>query len=511
MKDNKAKGMVYLIGAGPGNPDLITVRGKECLQKADVIVHDYLVSESLLSLGDSDAEIICVGKKSGRHTTSQKEINNLLIEKAHRGSTVARLKGGDPFVFGRGGEEAMELSRAGIEFEIIPGVTSAIAVPAYAGIPLTHRDYSSTACFITGHEDPSKGKSAIDLDALSKSPGTLVFLMGIGNLDKIARRLIHGGRPSNSPVAVIGNGTTPSQRVITGTLADIGQKVKDADLIPPGVIVVGDVVNLRSHFNWFESQPLFGKRILVTRPEGQAGCFIKTLSELGAQHLLFPTIKIAPPSSWKQLDRAIEDLSAYDWILFTGANGVRYFFERLHSAKKDARYLNGIKIGAIGPKTKRALMGRGVCPDLVPDKYRAESVVEELERYSLGGKRILLPRPLIARDYIARKLRGLGAIVDVVEAYQTVQPEYSQGLIGKVFKNGKADMITFTSPSTVTNFLALVKGKPISEEIRKMKIACIGPVTAQRATEAGLKVSVVPDEYTVDGLTRAIVEFYAKH
>lgn len=507
MKD-KGKGIVYLIGAGPGSPDLITVKGRKCLQKADVIVYDYLASESLLSLAGEDAETIYAGKKSGRHSMSQEEINNLLIEKAKEGLTVARLKGGDPFIFGRGGEEAMELSRAGITFEIVPGVTSAVAVPAYAGIPLTHRGYSSTVCFITGHEDPTKEESSINWSALSESSGTLVFLMGIGNLEKIARKLIDGGRPSDSPVVVIGNGTMPNQRTITGTLANISKKVKDADLTPPGVIVVGDVVNLRGHLNWFESRPLFGKRILVTRPEDQATGFIMALSGLGAQCLLFPTIKIIPPESWGELDRAIEGLSRYDWILFTSVNGVAYFFARLDVAKKDTRHLNGIKIGAIGPKTAAALMDRGINPDLIPDTYRAEEMVQALRGYPLNGKRVLLPRPAIARDSIPKSLKSLGALVDEVEAYQTVQPEYSQDQLGRLFKKGKIDMITFTSPSGVTNFLALLEGKPIYEEISKVGVACIGPVTAQKAKEVGLKVVVAPDEYTAEALARAIVEYY---
>lgn len=500
--------MVYLIGAGPGDPDLITVKGKECLQKADIIVYDYLVNESLLSLVRKDVEIIYVGKKSGLHSMSQKEINHLLIENAKKGLTVARLKGGDPFIFGRGGEEAMELSKEGIKFEIVPGVTSAIAVPAYAGITLTHRDFASTVCFITGHEDPNKEMSGINWDALTKFSGTLVFLMGIGNIEKIARKLTEKGMPSNSPVAVVGSGTMPTQRTITGTLDNISQKAKDAVLTPPGVIVVGDVVNLREHINWFESRPLFGKRILVTRPEDQAADFIRALSEFGAQCLLFPTIKIIPPATWEGLDGAIEGLSRYDWILFTSVNGVKYFFERLLVASKDVRHLKGIKIGVIGPKTTAALMDRGISPDMIPDRYWAEGIVEALERYPIERKRILLPRPAIARDYMPKELKSLGAIVDVVEAYQTVQLEYSQDQLGELFNNGRIDMITFTSPSTVTNFLALFEGTSIYEEISKTEVACIGPITAQKATEVGLKVTIVPDEYTVDALVRAIVEFY---
>lgn len=510
MKDKK-KGIVYLIGAGPGNPGLFTIKGKECLQRADVIVYDYLVNESLLSLGGKQAEAIYVGKQKGRHTLSQEEINNLLIEKATEGLTVARLKGGDPFIFGRGGEEAAELSKAGIPFEVVPGVTSAIAVPAYAGIPLTHRDYSSVVCFITGHEDPTKGESRINWDALARSSGTLVFLMGIANLDTIARTLITSGLPSSSPAVVIGDGTTPNQKTVTGTLATISLKVRDADLNPPGVIVVGDVVNLRSLLRWFESRPLFGKRIVVTRPGDQAAAFIRALSEAGAQCIVLPTIQIVPPTSWKDLDKAVKGVSRYHWIVFTSANGVQYFFQRLSRAKKDTRNLNRIKIAAIGPKTREALLSRGISPDLVPREFRAEEIVKALKHYPLRGKRVLLPRPGTARDYLPRELKALGAVVDEVEAYQTVRPDYGRKQLEVVLGDGRIDMVTFTSPSTVTNLLAMAEGNPVHEQIMQAEIACIGPVTAQKAVEAGLKVRVVPDEYTVDALTSAIIGFYKQH
>ncbi len=507
----QAKGIVYLIGGGPGSPDLITVKAKQCLQKADVIVYDHLIDESLLSLSGKDAELLYVGKKSGQHTMSQQEINKLLIAKAEQGLTVARLKGGDPFIFGRGGEEAMKLAQAGIEFEIVPGVTSAIAVPAYAGIPLTHRDHSSTVCFITGHEDPTKETSSINWDSLAQSPGTLVFLMGIGNLGNITRKLIDSGRPAHSPVAVISNGTTPNQKTVTGTLENIEQKAKDANLTPPGVIVVGDVVGLRGHLNWFETRPLFGKNILVTRPEDQAAGFVSILSGLGARCVQIPVIRTIPPTTWKELDKAIAGLSIYDWTLFTSVNGVKYFFERLKVARKDARHLSGIKIGVIGPKTAEALLDRGVIPELIPDKYSAEGMVEALHQYPLKGQRVLLPRPVIARDYLPEELKTLGAKVDVVEAYQTVQPEYDQNQLDDLFKNGAIDMVTFTSPSTVDNFLALFVGKSVGKEISKILVACIGPITARRATEKGLTVAVVPDEYTGDALARAIVQFYQVH
>jgi uroporphyrinogen III methyltransferase/synthase len=505
---NREKGIVYLVGAGPGDPDLITVKGRECLKKADVIVYDYLVNESLLSLKGTDAEIIYVGKKSGRHTMSQGDINSLLVGKAKAGFTVVRLKGGDPFIFGRGGEEAVELAEAGVKFEIVPGVTSAIAVPAYAGIPLTHRDHSSTVCFITGHEDPAKEKSSIDWGALAKSSGTLVFLMGIGNLEKITGVLISKGKPEDTPVALIGNGTMPGQRTINGTLGDINKKATKANFQPPGIIVIGDVANLGKHLNWFESKPLFGKTIVITRPEDQAGDFIKAISELGARCLLYPAIKIIPPASWDALDKVIKGLSGYDWILFTSVNGVRYFFDRLNAAKKDARQLTGTKIGVIGPKTSEALMDRGIFPDITPEKYWAEGIIEEIKRFSLRGKRVLLPRPVNARDYLPKKLGDLGAVVQEVEAYQTVKPEYNEDDINALFGDTEIDVITFTSPSAVSNFIALFEGKPVYKKIAKAKIACIGPITAKKAVEEGLVVDIMPDNYSADALTKAIVDYY---
>jgi uroporphyrinogen III methyltransferase/synthase len=508
--DKRKEGIVYLIGGGPGSPDLLTLKAQKCLQKADVIIYDYLVSEAIISLAGKDAELIYVGKRGGMHTASQQKINSLLIEKANMGLTVARLKGGDPFIFGRGGEEAMELSQARIPFEIIPGVTSAIAVPAYAGIPLTHREYSSTVCFITGHEDPTKETSSIDWEALARFSGTLVFLMGMRNLGTIAQRLIESGFPPNCPAAVIANGTLPSQRAIRATLSTIHQKAQAARLAPPGIIVVGEVVDLREHLNWFESKPLFAKKIVVTRPEEQAQGLATMLSELGARVNLFPTIKILPPKSWSAIDKAIAGLSGYDWILFTSVNGVRYFFQRLRRTKKDGRYLAGIKIGVIGPVTADALKEEGLVPDLLPEKYSAEGIVEVLEKLSITGQRFLLPRPVLARDYLPKKITSLGALVDVVEVYQTVLPEYDDDRLGDCFREGPVDMITFTSPSTVDNFLDLLTGKPTENAISGAKIACIGPITAQRARERGLEVTVVPDEYTIDGLFRAVVRFYKK-
>jgi uroporphyrinogen III methyltransferase/synthase len=508
--NKREQGIVYLIGGGPGSADLLTLKAKQCLQKADVVVYDYLVNESILCLACEDAERIYVGKRGGMHTASQQKINNLLIEKAKIGLTVARLKGGDPFIFGRGGEEAVELSRARIPFEIVPGITSAIAVPAYAGIPLTHRAYSSTVCFITGHEDPTKETSSINWEVLAGFSGTLVFLMGMRNLGTIAQQLVDHGRSPNCPAAVIANGTLPGQRAIRATLSDIHQKARAAKITPPGIIVVGDVVSLREHLNWFESKPLFGKKIVVTRPEEQAQGLASMLSELGARVHLLPTIKILPPKSWREIDKAIKGLSRYDWVLFTSVNGVEFFLQRLRSAQKDARHLSGIQIGVIGPATGDALKQAGLIPDLLPEKYSAEGIVEALEKLPIAGKRFLLPRPALARDFLPKKITSLGATVDVVEAYQTVLPEYDDERLCGFVQECPVDMITFTSPSTVDNLLHLVKSKSVEKGIAGAKIACIGPITAQRATEKGLDVTLVPDTYTIEGLLNAVVNYYNK-
>ena len=505
----KKRGIVYLIGAGPGDPDLITLKGLRCLKSAHVVVYDYLVNESLLSLADSDAEIIYVGKKSGLHTMHQRDINKLLVEKANEGLTVARLKGGDPFIFGRGGEEAVALSKAGITFEIIPGITSAIAVPAYAGIPLTHRDHSSAACLITGHEDPEKDKSKINWESLAQFSGTLVFLMGIANLEKIAGKLVENGLSEETPAGVVSNGTTPNQRTVIGTLGTICDRFTEQGLKPPGIIVVGDVVNLKERINWFESRPLFGRVILVTRPQEQAHDFTTRLTDLGARCLLLPTITIKPPESWKDLDEAIRNISVYDWILFTSINGVKYFFDRLYNAGKDARSIGNVRIGAIGPKSEEALVERGIRPDLIPEEYFSGGVADALREYEIQNKRILMPRPLIAGKYLPEKLREMGALVDEVEAYRTVRPRDNQVEFDMLMKE-EIDVVTFTSPSTVRNFVAMFKNRPAFDKIVRSKIACIGPVTEREAMKEGLKVSIVANEYTAEGLSMAIADFLGK-
>ncbi|RPJ21807.1 MAG: uroporphyrinogen-III C-methyltransferase, partial [Desulfobacteraceae bacterium] len=428
------------------------------------------------------------------------------------GLRVVRLKGGDPFIFGRGGEEAQELVKAGIPFEVVPGVTSAIAVPAYAGIPLTHRDFTATVAFVTGHEDPTKDTSNIAWDKIATGIGTLVFLMGVGNLSKIAASLMDHGRSPETPVAVIRAGTVPGQRTVTGSLGNIAEVAQKEKIKPPAIIVVGDVVSLRKDLNWFEQRPLFGKRIVVTRAREQASDFVARLSELGAECVEFPSIEVIPPPNWKELDRAIGNLEAYQWLVFTSVNGVKYFFDRLEVSGQDARNLKGIKIAAIGPKTADAIRGKGVKPDLVPEEYRAEAVVEAFRNHGVKGLRILLPRAAEAREVLPQELEKMGATVEVVEAYRTVKPEGSKNEIRAMLEKADIHMVTFTSSSTVSNFMEMFEeeGDRLLKWMERVTVACIGPVTAKTAKERGLSVRITPSDYTIEALAQAIVEWFAQ-
>jgi uroporphyrinogen III methyltransferase/synthase len=510
MKKNK-RGKVYLVGAGPGDPGLLTLKAKDFMEKADVIVFDHLANPSLLEHAKTDAELIYVGKEGSSHTMSQDEINRLIVEKARGGSMVVRLKGGDPFIFGRGGEEAQELGRAGVPFEIVPGVTSAIAVPAYAGIPLTHRDFTSTVAFITGHEDPTKEKSEIAWDKLATAAGTLVFLMGVANLSNIARRLIEHGRSPETPAAVIHRGTVPEQRTVTGVLGNIAEKAKKEKIKPPAIIVVGDVVSLKGELDWYENKPLFGKRILVTRAREQASDFVVRLAELGAECIEFPTIAIVPPESWEDLDRAIESVERYQWLVFTSVNGVKFFFDRLEARGKDVRHLGRIKVGAIGPKTSVEIQAKGIRPDLLPEEYRAEAVVEAFKQQGVSGCRILLPRAAEAREVLPQELEKMGAKVDVVEAYRTIKPLGNKENVKESLEKGEIHMITFTSSSTVNNFVEIFDEErdQVLKWLKRTAVACIGPITAKTAEEKGFTVSVVPSEYTIEALIEAILGYFS--
>jgi uroporphyrinogen III methyltransferase/synthase len=501
-------GTVYLIGAGPGDPGLITLRAVECLKRAEVVVYDQLVSETILEHASIDAERIYAGKKGGCHSLPQEDINRLLVEKAKQGKTVARLKGGDPYIFGRGGEEASYLFSEGIPFEVVPGVSSASAAPAYAGIPLTDRRHNSAVTLITGHEDPTKAESSIRWDLIAPGSDTLVFLMGVKNLPGIVENLIRYGRPKDTPVAIVQQGTTPRQKTIAGTLGDIVDLAERSGVKPPSITIVGSVVTLREQLNWFEKRPLFGRRIVVTRSRQQASTFLSMLQELGAEALAFPTIETIPPESWEPLDEALKHISRYHWIIFTSVNGVINFKERLWKQELDARSLSGIRIGAIGPATAERLEAMGLRPDLVPSEYRAEAVIQGMRNLIGPGVRVLIPRALQAREILPEELRRAGAEVDVVPAYQTVLPKSRQEHMIKLFMEGKIDLVAFTSSSTVANFARMFPQKNLGGLLKGVAIACIGPITAETAGGFGLETHIQPRDYTITGLVEAIVNYF---
>ncbi|MFZ7127323.1 MAG: uroporphyrinogen-III C-methyltransferase [Desulfobacterales bacterium] len=501
-------GKVYLVGAGPGDPGLITVKGRRCIETADVVIYDYLAAPALLEHARPDAELVYVGKKGGEHTLSQEGINALLVEKAMGHAVVTRLKGGDPFIFGRGGEEAEALLAAGIPFEIVPGVTSAVAGPAYAGIPLTHRDYTSSVAFVTGHEDPGKTASAIDWKALATGIGTLVFFMGVKNLPAIVRSLRDNGMPPERPVAVVRWGTTPAQRTVTGTLATIEEAVRSAGIKAPALIVVGEVVNLRPSLQWFENRPLFGKRVVVTRAREQASDLVRRLADLGADCLEVPTIRIEPPAPGGPMDMAIERLAGYDWIIFTSVNGVRFFFERLMAKGLDVRALGHLKTAVIGPATAERLLEFGLKSDIVPETFRAESIVAAFENVPIEGRRILLPRALEARAILPAALLERGAEVDEVAAYHTeIEADRSDSLI-EALENRTVSMVTFTSSSTVKNFKALLPPERLEALMEGVTVASIGPITTDTARALGFTVHLTAEAYTIPGLCEAICDFY---
>jgi len=503
-------GKVYLVGAGPGDPGLLTLKGLEAIKEADCLIYDFLANSRLLEHARAGVETIYVGKKGSEKTLPQEDINKLIIKKARSGKTVVRLKGGDPFIFGRGGEEAEELASAGIEFEIVPGVTSAIAAPAYAGIPLTHRDLSSAVTFITGQENPLKERSSIAWDRLSTGRGTLVFLMGWRSLPLIVEKLLENGWDSKTPVALVRWGTLTKQVCLTGTLADIVALASEKELRPPVVTVVGDVVSLREKLNWFETKPLFGKRVLVTRTLEQSGDFTRALEAQGADPIAFPTIKTTAPASTKELDRAIKKLSSYDWAIFTSVNGVKYFFDRLYKLGCDIRELKGVKICAIGPMTARAIAGRGINVDLTAKEFKAEGVLEAFGKRKIKGRKFLLARAASAREVIPDEIRRLGGKIDVAPAYRTVRPAKAAGELRELFGEGMVDVITFTSASTVTNFVSMFTKKELPGLLKGCTIAAIGPITAKAAEVNGMKVDIMPKEYTIPSLTQAMAEYFKR-
>jgi uroporphyrinogen III methyltransferase/synthase len=498
------KAKVYLVGAGPGDVKLITLKGLECLKKAGVIIYDHLVNPRLLSYASPSAELIYVGKQADKHTLNQEEINHLLVDKAREDKLVVRLKGGDPFIFGRGGEEAEFLAQNEIPFEVVPGISSAYAVPAYAGIPITHRAKSSTVAFVTGHEDPSKTSSDIDWGGLATGVSTLVFLMSTSNLGFVVEQLIEHGRSKDTPVAVIRQGTTAQQQTLIGTLDTIATKVQQMNLSPPTIIVVGEVVKLREKLSWFDNKPLFGKHILVTSPPGSP--LVDILEDLGAEAIESPAIEVVPLRDYGKLDKALKRLSHCDWLIFTSANGVRHFATRLN--ERDIQTLKRVKICAIGIQTANELLNRGLKVDLIPSQYSTGGILGEFRNLDPRGKYILLPRSQQASPKLAEELRGMGAKVEAIPVYQIVPPSQSRETLEELLHQKGTDMITFTSSSAVRNFATTLKMLGYQNNLEGISVACIGAVTAQAAAEAGFKLEVVAKEYTFEGLAQAIKDYY---
>ena len=494
-------GRVSLVGAGPGDPGLITIKGIRCLEAADVVVYDRLVDHRLLDHARPGAELIDVGKLAGRLGSRQEDINTLLVARANEGRYVVRLKGGDPFVFGRGGEECEVLHAEGIPFEVVPGVTSAIAAPAYAGIPLTHRGLASSFTVVTGSEEPGKSGPSIPWDSLAHCDGTLVVLMGWESLPRTVEALLKHGRALSTPVALVRWGSEPHQATVVGTLADIVDKAASAGLSPPVVAVIGEVVGLRDKLRWFDNLPLFGKRVLVTRTRDQAGALSALLSQRGAHAIEVPAIEIQPMADYSTLDAAISRLHGYAWVIFTSVNAAQVVFERLEELGMDARAFGPSKVAAIGPATSSSLREHGIVADFVPDAFVAEAIVAGLKERGLESGTVLLPRADIAGDALTKGLAALGVTVEEVAAYRTVKPKDSADLIGKVLSGG-VDVATFTSSSTVINLAQLLNGN--FDALSNATVACIGPVTASTGRELGLKVDIVALEHTMPGLVHAL-------
>ncbi len=504
------KPMVYLVGAGPGDPGLITAKGLDVLRQAQVVVYDQLASPELLKEAPAGAEIIYVGKKAGAHSLPQEGINDLLIAKARAGLQVVRLKGGDPFVFGRGGEEAEALAGAGIPFEVVPGVTAAVAVPAYGGIPVTHRRYTTLVTMVTGHEDPGKEAGTIPWENLGENPGTLVFLMGVKNLAENCRKLVAAGRPPETPAAVIQSGTTLTQRTVTGTLADIAERAEEEAIKPPAVLVVGEVVELRERLKWWETRPLWGKTVVVTRSREQASRLVGLLTAAGAGWLSVPTIEVAPPDNFAPLDTALGRLPRYDWLIFTSANGVAAFMRRLFGLGKDVRALGPARLAAIGPATAQALKEFGLVADLMPETYQAEGLVEALTPHISPGTKVLLARAQEAREVLPESLARLGAEVEIVPVYQARSPKELPEEAEAALKEGQVDILTFTSSATVHNFAGLLGKERFKALAARATVAAIGPITAATLKEYGIISQIQPQAYTIPALAAEIIAYFGR-
>lgn len=506
----RSMGKVYIVGAGPGDPGLITVKAMKLLQEAAVVVYDHLINPVLLSCAHKRTRLIDVGKQVGRKVLEQEEINALLVREAKSGKVVVRLKGGDPFIFGRGGEECETLAAHDIPFEIVPGVSSAIAAPAYAGIPLTHRACASSVALATGHEDPAKKAGAVDFKKLARSVDTVVCLMGVGTMGKIARDLMAGGLSPHTPVAVIEQGTYPYQRVVEGGLGNIAPRITRAGVKPPAVMVVGKVVKLRKRISWFDSRPLFEKTIMVTRARNQAHALVDLLEQAGARVICFPTITIAPPRSVRKLDRALRGLQEYHYVVFTSVNGVNTFVARMKTLGIARKVLRRVTMAALGEMTARALRAHGLSPAIVPDVFTSRHLAAAFKRENMRDKKVLLVRPDISGDLLPAALKKMGARVEEVSSYSIGKPRAKTGEVKNLFRQGQVDCITFTSPSTFSNFVSIMKGEPIKRLLQGTAVAAIGPVTSKEIMEHGVRVNITASPYTIPGLVDAIVAFYGK-
>lgn len=497
--DPTEPGKVYLVGAGPGDPGLITIRGVECLRRADLVLYDYLVNPTLLHHAKPSAELVCLGHHSTQRCMPQEQINEQIVRVAHQGKIVVRLKGGDPDIFGRSAEETEALRAAGVPYETIPGVTAALAAAGYAGIPITHSHHSSAVALVTGQERHAKPSPRLDYEALADFPGTLIFYMGVTSAPTWSEALLHRGKPADTPVLIVRRCTWPDQSTLRCTLGTVATTIAEHQLRPPAVIIVGEVVSLAPEVSWFASRPLFGCRVLVTRPRDQAAELIEPLQELGADVLIQPAIQIAPPAGWTKVDAALEDLERYDWLVFSSSNGVRYLLDRLCDQKGDLRKLGRIKLAAIGPGTAEELARYRLKADLMPDEYRAEALAAALTR-DAAGRRFLLARASRGREVLATTLAAAGAIVDQVVVYTNTDVEQAAPQVAKALANGGIDWITVSS-STMARSLARLFG----EHLRQAKLASISPVTSATLRELGYEPAAEARQYTMGGLVKAIL------
>jgi uroporphyrinogen III methyltransferase/synthase len=507
----KSKGIVYLVGAGPGDAGLLTLRGAELLRRAEVVVYDMLVNPELLRLAPPEAQRIARGRRGAPDALSQEELSALLIARAREGRTVVRLKGGDPYVFGRGGEEAEDLAAAGVPFEVVPGVSSVVAAPNYAGIPLTHRRFCSTVTIFTGHGDPGEGDSGLDYDQIARVPGTRVVLMGLKRIRELTRALIEHGLPGDTPVAIISHGTTGRQRSVTGTLADIAELAAQHSMTPPALTVIGEVVRLRSKLDWFEKRPLFGRRVVVTRAREQAGKLVQQLAELGAEVLEIPTIRIAPTDRKQEIVEVLLELNAYDWLVFTSPNGVSAFFDIFFRRFHDLRDIGGVRLAAVGPATAAKLSELHLQVDLMPEEAVGSKIAAALARYeSVENLKICLLRAEAANPDLPRALEELGAIVDDIAIYKTVaETSVSNDGALSLAKSG-ADWILFTSASTVEHFHSRFDLPRLLGTFAGLKLASIGPETSKAIRAIGLAPALEAREHTADGLVADLLRAEAK-